>query len=359
MNKNIKHTIILFLALMAFGFTGCASKQVLSNAGKSGPIKVTVGSYLTITEIDGQPVKFKQSFYLEPGVHDLYIKFVKNTLDYRKSGSFTKTVNVFDGKEYELRTIESTDGTETFVVLRDKDLQKITDTVQTVGALEDPETSDGNRIRAIKYYPDNREFEIVGEYEIALIGGVFATKSLTPDRAMRYLRELAYKDNIDAFVDTWATRRFSGTYANAIGIRYIGDAPEKEKADPELLSAMLNYVKAVLDNTADDSTKMVTLMSESKTITYLSDMRVLITEGGEIKRGHIGFVTNIENPVGYVYAMLDDGTLTKDQFVDVGNKQSDCRWKILSCDTKTVQMEVIEPAEDKGKIETYLISVIE
>lgn len=368
--KNTKKTwMAAVFTIAVLVLSGCASsQQELSSAGKTGSIKVTVGAYQTITAIDGQPVKFKNTFLLDPGEHDIQISFLKVTLDYKKSGTITKKIVVREGSNYELKTIENGTSTKTWIVLRDVDIPKLTDVHQTIKEIGDPETNNGKNIPILQYYPTDREFEIVGEYDSVIAGGMFATKSLTPERALLYLREFAAKDNIDALVDLWATDLFgaSGVHANAIGIRLTDGKgpiaqPQTEKIaggkSSDLMTAMLAYVGKVLENTAEGSTKTVILMSPTKTITYLPDMGVIVKEGEVEKRGHIGFYTNIKDGIGYVYTKYDDGALTKDQFVDMSNEECDCKWRIVKCENNTVTFEVVIPKENEGVTETFMILV--
>ena len=87
---------------------------------------------------------------------------------------------------------------------------------------EDPETP-AKRIRSMKNFPKDQKFEIVGTFEITLSGGMFASSSLTGDRALKYLESFVADSeyDVDAFVDAYSCRTMSGQIANAVGIKFV------------------------------------------------------------------------------------------------------------------------------------------
>lgn len=224
--KNIKKiSILLVLFSSLFVFFSCASNKVeLSDVGKTGSIKVKVGSHITVTAIDGMPTKFKTSFLLEPGEHCISIDYYKFNMDYTLSASLEKRFIFEEGKNYTLNSIQDISiKNKLCFPIREDGIQKFSQTKTSVKPFEDPETNNGKNIQVLSKLPVDKKFEIVGEYQFTLAGGIFALKSLTDSRAILYFQEYVFDNDIDAVVDPWVLQTFSGMTVNAIGIRYIDE----------------------------------------------------------------------------------------------------------------------------------------
>lgn len=359
--KSIKKIFLAVGLLSAIiCFSGCVSQ---TNIGKTGTIKVSIGSHCSVTKIDGESCFFIGSIKLDPGIHTIHVEYSKTSGNYKITGAATKEFLFEEGKKYTIKGYEGKNG-RLFCPIREVGMEKNSQLYSSITGFEDPTTSDGKNIQFLNMYPQDRDYEIAGECQIILQGGIFATKTMTFDRALLFLKEYAAENNIDALVDVWVADDIlqGGLVANAIGIR-LTDGKGAVSQNPfagkvgNKMAAMFAYVGNVLEYTSEGSTKKVTLISPLRTIEYLPDMGVVIKEGNVEKRGHIGFVTNINDGVGVVYTKFDNGSLTKDQFVDMANEDADYKWEIADCTDKILTLKILKPQENEGLTETFMILV--
>jgi len=219
--------IVIFLAVLCVFLTSCAttttsteSNAEISSIGKEGTVTLKIASNSTVVEIDGETTKLKGTCKLEPGRHSFKIDYNHFTLSYSASGYGYKEFFFEDGKSYTMNAIEN--GKELLLPIREN-TQVISDTTYFFAKAQAPKEPAKKTIPWLKTFPDDRKYKVVGTFEFVLTGGAFATASLTEELACTWLEYSVAKSeyDVDAFIDGYAYRGFSGQIANAIGIKYI------------------------------------------------------------------------------------------------------------------------------------------
>lgn len=190
------------LCTMMLALAGAKEKEELSDAGKNGPITVKVGKHMTVTSIDGQPTKLKGKIKIEPGKHIIKIKYAHYTDTAAITGTGFKNFYFKEGCEYSMISYEhriSRDSGVLNIVIRDKKLSKIEDTINFTNKVTPPETQNGKDV-VIDFdnkWPEEGTYEIVGEISYKITSGIWIRGSVTEEIRYLYFKEFLAEKGID------------------------------------------------------------------------------------------------------------------------------------------------------------------
>lgn len=122
---------------------------------------------------------------------------------------------------------------------------------------------------------------------------------------------------------------------------------------------MSNFIDAVLNPTMEGSDMTVIEEGDDFILYNEPDMKFTLFDKttGEIKTGHRGFITDFTFTTGTVYLKFDNGSVTKDEFLDSNyENDADIIMIVTDCDKETVTYTYIKPDDLKGKVITLTIS---
>lgn len=128
-----------------------------------------------------------------------------------------------------------------------------------------------------------------------------------------------------------------------------------------------NYIESVIapvgEPTADDSgvSARTTIIEEGADFILYNEPDMKFThvdkKTGEIKTGHRVFIPDFTMTGGTVYLKFDDGSVTKDAFLESNYlNDADIIMIVTDCDRKTVTYTYVKPDDLKGKVITLSIS---
>lgn len=121
---------------------------------------------------------------------------------------------------------------------------------------------------------------------------------------------------------------------------------------------MSNFIEAVLNPTMEGTDLTVVEECDDFILYNEPDMKFTLVDKatGEIRTGHRGFVTDFTFSKGTVYLKYDDGSVTKDEFLDSDYQENaDIIMIVTGCDKKTVTYTYVKPDDLKGKVITLTI----
>lgn len=136
------------------------------------------------------------------------------------------------------------------------------------------------------------------------------------------------------------------------------------KAETDYLPAYIASVIAPVGEpvTGDDGTaSLKTVIEEGDDFILYDepDMRFTFVDkkSGEVKTGHRTFIPDFTMTGGTVYLKFDDGSVTKEAFLESNFQEtSDIVLIVTGCDKKTVTYTYIKPDDLKGKVITLTIT---